>query len=259
MPRMERYETGMLCWADLATTDVEGARRFYGTLFDWNLEDMPAGEGGTYTMARKGGLDVVGLSGMMPGMREQGIPPHWTAYFRVEDIDARAGKVEALGGKLVMPPFDVMEAGRMCVLADPFGASLALWQERKHPGAGVMGDPGSLAWVELLTPDPAKAERFYTQLLGWGTETQQLGPLRYTSFLAQGRPTAGMMGGQGSPPSWSLYFATDHCDRTTEKARQLGARVQMEPEDIPGVGRFSMLQDPQGAWFALIQMQAPPK
>jgi predicted enzyme related to lactoylglutathione lyase len=63
MPRMECYETGMFSWADLTTTDVQAAKRFYFELFGWSLEDMPAGDAGTYTMARKDGLDVGGCPG----------------------------------------------------------------------------------------------------------------------------------------------------------------------------------------------------
>jgi predicted enzyme related to lactoylglutathione lyase len=257
MPVMERYETGMFSWADLATTDVEGAKRFYGELFGWKFEDLPAGDAGTYTMARLGGKDVGGMSGMMPGMREQGIPPHWTAYFTVDDVDARASKVGALGGKLVMPPMDVMDVGRMCIVEDPTGAKAALWQERGHKGAGVKNDPGTLAWVELMPQDTAKAQAFYTQLLGWTPDTRQMGPIQYTSFLVGGQPTAGMMKAQSDMPSnWLVYFAVESCDRTVEQASKLGAKVQVPAEDIPGVGRFSVLQDPQGAFFALIQFKS---
>lgn len=257
MPVVERYETGMFSWADLATTDVMGAKGFYGELFGWKFEDLPAGDSGTYTMARRDGRDVGGLSGMMPGMREQGIPPHWTAYFSVEDVNMRAGKVEALGGKLIMPPFDVMNVGRMCIVEDPTGAKAALWQERGHQGASVKNEPGSLAWAELMTQDTAKAQPFYTQLLGWIADTRQMGPLRYTRFLVGETATAGMMQAQsGMLSSWLVYFAVESCDRSVEQARRLGAKVQVPAEDIPGVGRFSVLQDPQGAFFAIIQLKS---
>jgi uncharacterized protein len=258
MPRMERYETGMFSWADLATTDVEGAKRFYGELFGWSLEDMPAGDAGTYTMARKEGRDVGGLSGMMPGMREQGIPPHWTAYFWVDDVDARAARAKALEGKLLLAPMDVMDVGRMCMVQDPTGATVALWQEYKHPGAGVKGDPGTLAWAELMTTDTEKAYAFYSELFRWDSQTQQLGPISYTSFIVRDRPTAGMMKAEGGMPShWLIYFATDHCDRSVEQAQRLGGKVVVAPQDIPEVGRFAVLQDPQGAHFALIHMKSP--
>ena len=254
MPVIERYETGMFSWADLATTDVMGAKGFYGELFGWKFEDHPAGDAGTYTMARRDGRDVGGLSGMMPGMREQGIPPHWTAYFSVEDVSLRSSKVELLGGKLMMPPMDVMDVGRMCIIEDPTGAKAALWQERGHQGAGVKNEPGTLAWVELMTQDTAKAQAFYTQLLGWTPDTQQMGPLQYTSFLVGGAPTAGMMKAEsGVPSNWLIYFAVESCDRSAEQASKLKAKVKVLPEDIPGVGRFSILQDPQGAFFGIIQ------
>lgn len=256
MPVIERYETGMFSWADLAT-DVMGAKGFYGELFGWKFEDYPAGNESTYTMARRDGRDVGGLSGMMPGMREQGIPPHWTAYFSVEDVNVRASKVEALGGKLVLPPMDVMDVGRMCIIEDPTGAKAALWQERGHKGAGVKNEPGSLAWVELMTQDTTKAQAFYTQLLGWTPNTRQMGPIQYTSFLVGETFTAGMMKAEsGMPSSWLVYFAVEDCDKSVEQASRLRAQVKVPAEDIPGVGRFSVLQDPQGAFFGLIQFKS---
>jgi predicted enzyme related to lactoylglutathione lyase len=195
---------------------------------------------------------------MMPGMREQGIPPHWTAYFRVDDVSARAARVEPLGGKLLMPPREVMDAGRMCMVQDPTGATVALWQERKHKGAGVMGEPGTLAWVELTTTDTLQAYAFYTELFRWDSQTQMLGPISYTSFIVRDRPTAGMVKAEdGMPSHWLIYFATDHCDRSVEQAQRLGGKVVAPPQDIPGIGRFAVLQDPQGAHFALIHMRSP--
>jgi predicted enzyme related to lactoylglutathione lyase len=111
--------------------------------------------------------------------------------------------------------------------------------------------------VELMTQDTAKAQAFYTQLLGWKPNTQQMGPIQYTSFLIGEQPTAGMMKAEsGMPSNWTIYFAVDDCDQAVERASRLGAKVQVPAQDIPSVGRFSVLQDPQGAFFAMIQFKS---
>jgi len=256
MPQVKGFKQGMFNWTDLSTTDVAGAKRFYGELFDWNFEDMPISEGHTYSMARRGGQEVGAVSELMAEQRQQGVPPHWMAYIWVSDLDATAKQVEPLGGKVVVPPFDVLDVGRMCVLQDPTGAIVSLWQEQAHKGAGLMNEPGALSWVELMTPNTGKAQDFYTKLLGWRPTTQQMGDMKYTSFMVGETPVGGMMTSPpGAPPSWMVYFATADCDSTVAKAAKLGGKTEVPPTDIPGVGRFSVQQDPQGAYYALIQFE----
>jgi predicted enzyme related to lactoylglutathione lyase len=130
-------------------------------------------------------------------------------------------------------------------------------QERGHHGADVKSEPNSLAWVELMTQDTAKAQAFYTQQLGWTPDSQHLGPMQYTSFVVGGAPTAGMLkADSGIPSNWLVYFAVESCDKSVEQASKLKAKVKVPAEDIPGVGRFSVLQDPQGAFFGIIQFKS---
>ncbi|XXF79461.1 VOC family protein [Myxococcaceae bacterium GXIMD 01537] len=259
MPKMTGFKKGMFCWSDLSTTDVPAAKRFYTELFGWNYADVPVGEGHVYSMAQVGGDQVAALSGMLPEMTAQGMPPHWSAYIWVEDIDAHAKQVEALGGKLVAPPFDIMDAGRMCVLQDPTGALLSLWQPKRHGGASVMGEPGALVWVELGSPDTERAQAFYSKLLGWKPKTQQMGDMRYTQFLVGDNGVAGMMQTPpGQPPHWLVYFAVKDCDAIVALATKLGGKVHVPPSDIPDTGRFSVMQDPQGAFFGIIKLKPMP-
>lgn len=254
MPQMTGFTTGMFNWTDLATTDVASAKRFYGELFGWSYEDAPAGDHGVYSMAKKEGQDVAAISGMMPEQLKQGVTPYWTPYIWVDDVEARAQQVAALGGKLVAPPFDVMDAGRMCVVQDPTGAMVALWQEKTHKGAGVMKEPGTFAWVELMTPHSAKAQAFYTQLLGWKPRPQYMGDMDYTAFfLGEPPPVAGMVQAPDMPPHWLVYFATANCNESFARARKLGGRGLMPPTAFPGRGRVAVVQDPQGAFFALFE------
>lgn len=248
------------CWNEVGVADAARAKDFYGRLFGWTVEDQPAGEQGVYGMIRLEGRDVGGLYQLSAQMLGQGVPPHWLAYIRVADADAAAGKVPGLGGKVVMGPFDVMTSGRMAVIQDPTGGTFALWQPREHPGAAVMGEPGSPCWYELITTDKHEAGAFYAGLFGWQLESF-LGAMDYTLFKNGEQSVGGMMQrteDMGEVPShWLIYFAVDDCDGSVRQAVEIGGCAVAGPMEIPGVGRFALLADPDGAMFAVITL-APP-
>ena len=114
---------GAFSWSELMTTDVSAAKTFYGKLFGWGLEDMPM-PGMTYTMATAGDKQVAGIMGMTPEAGD--MPPMWGTYVTVDDVEASAKQVEALGGKIVLAPRDIPDVGRFCVICDPQGAALSL-------------------------------------------------------------------------------------------------------------------------------------
>ncbi|MBK9953280.1 MAG: VOC family protein [Candidatus Competibacteraceae bacterium] len=120
-----RLQHGAFCWNELMTTDVASAKQFYGTLFGWTTED-DSNTGVNYTLIKVGGEQVCGIMTLPPDCT--GMPPSWGVYVTVNDVDATAGQVEALGGKLLRPPMDIPEVGRFCVLQDPQGAVLCAIQ-----------------------------------------------------------------------------------------------------------------------------------
>ena len=93
----------------------------------------------------------------------------WNTYIWVENADAAAAKAREAGGSVVNEPFDVTDAGRMAVLADPEGAVFCVWQARKHKGARVVNEPGSLNFNVLSIRDPEAAKSFYAAVFGWTT------------------------------------------------------------------------------------------
>ena len=255
------YKPGTFCWVELGTLGSEAAKKFYTELFGWDFTDNPMGPGMVYTMLKKNGKEVGALYELMPDMKEQGVPPHWMSYVWVTNADETAAKAKELGGTVLKDPFDVMTFGRMAVIQDPTGAVFSLWQPGTHKGAGLVNQPGSLCWNELLTTDTGKAADFYVGLLGWGKDVQNFGPMEYTMFSNGERPAAGMFqitsDMAGVPPHWLVYFAVDDCDATVKKAGELGAATIKPADDIPGIGRFAIMQDPQGAVFAVIKLEAP--
>lgn len=254
---VKSYEPGTFCWWDLSTTDPTAAKQFYGAMFGWRLEDTPAGPDMTYTMAYVGAQTIGAISAMSPGETAAGVPPHWNSYVSVADVDATAAKVEGLGGKLLMAPFDVMDVGRMAVVQDPTGAVLCVWQAKSHIGSGLVGEPGTVCWSELLTHDIEQAKAFYTGLFGWTTDTMDMGDgQHYTLFKRGGENACGMMKLDPAwgpmPSSWSLYFLVGDADAAVAKATSLGAKSLMPIQEVPGVGRFTMLLDPTGAAFEIL-------
>jgi predicted enzyme related to lactoylglutathione lyase len=252
-------------WIDLATTDLKAAKAFYAEIFGWNIKDQDAGDAGTYAEAFVGDKVVGGLYELNQEMRDQGIPPHWASYILVENVDEKAKLVTQLGGTLVREPFDVMDHGRMAVALDPGGAAFCLWQAKKHVGAAVFNQPGSLTWNELLTHDTDKARAFYTKLFGWTSQSQDMGGgFIYTSFMNGERPAGGMMAitpemGGDVPANWMAYIAVDDCDAVVKRAESKGATIFVPPKEIPEVGKFATLQDPQGAVLSVIKMAQPPQ
>jgi uncharacterized protein len=253
----ETHDPGSFCWPELSTTDQKGAVAFYRSLFGWDVNDRPMGPGETYSMFEMRGRPLGAAYTMRAEERQMGIPPHWGSYISVKSADDTAKRAEELGGKVLAPPFDVMDAGRMAVIQDPTGAVFMAWQATKHSGAHILNEPGALCWTELSTRDTKAAEKFYTQLFGWTAKTSGAGtPTEYTEFSNQGKHGIGMMQTPAEVPEsvpayWMPYFQVGNVDVSSEKATELGGRVTVPPMDIPNTGRFSVISDPQGAMLAI--------
>jgi predicted enzyme related to lactoylglutathione lyase len=273
MPERDGYLPGVPSWVDTSQPDPEAAVAFYGGLFGWNFEDvMPPGSPGKYFIARLRGGDVAAV-GSTP---EEGPPMAvWNTYVCVESADEAASKVQEAGGRVVMDPFDVTDAGRMAVFADPEGAVFCVWQAKRHKGARIVNEHGSLNFNGLNTRDAEGAKSFYGSVFGWetlglggGVEMWRLPG--YGDFLEQGDPGLRERMAESAAPEgfeevvaslnpiaddqpdvpahWSVTFAVDDADATAERAAELGGQVVVPPFDAPWV-RMTVITDPQGATF----------
>jgi predicted enzyme related to lactoylglutathione lyase len=262
MPTITQHAPGTFCWPELMTIDGPAAKKFYSALFGWDASDVPMGESGPYSLMRVRGQDAGAIFPMDATMRSANIPVHWQAYVSVVSADEAAKKAKALGGVVIQEPFDVFDLGRMAVMQDPTGAVFSVWEPKKHIGVQVMGEPGSLAWTQLNTGDPKKAAAFYTQLLGWKAETMPAPDgSEYTRFMNGETPAGGAMqmpAGAG-PSHWLTYFAVTDVDGAAQRTQKEGGKVMVPPADIPNIGRFAVLQDPQGATFAVASFLPPSK
>ena len=256
MPLMHAYAPGTFCWADLGTSDASDARRFYTALFGWAADDRRAGPDTTYTMLLRDGESVAALYAQEPGLA--GSPPHWLSYVSVASAADAAQRARELGGSVMVEPFDVLDVGRMAILGDPAGAVFALWEPRRHAGATVVGEPDTMCWNELVTPRPDLAQCFYGGLFGWAVGNEEAAV--HATFVGNGEPRAGMR--TAHPPSgtsaarWLVYFCVRDCDGQTALVQSLGGRVRVPPSDRAGVGRVAVVDDPQGATFAVLARPA---
>jgi uncharacterized protein len=275
MKPRDGYPQGVTCWVDTDLPDPEAATEFYGGLFGWEFEDrMPAEQPGHYFAAKLRGLDVAGI-----GSRPDGAtwPPAWNTYVWVESADEAAAAVRGAGGSVLMDPFDVLEAGRMAVVADPQGAAFNVWEARNHRGAQLVNEPGSWNFSGLTTSDPEGAIAFYRSVFGWEADwaedewsffrvpgygdhlerdnpglrkrlAENDAPPGFEDATAWLRSMAGQP--EGTPPSWGVTFAVEDADATAARAAELGGKVVVDPFDAPPV-RMAVLSDPQGAVFTV--------
>jgi|SRR5579859_6667976 len=257
MPARDSYAQGTPNWVDLQTTDQAAAKSFYSAVFGWSYDDQPMDAGAVYSIAKIGDASVAAIAPQSPELAAAGAPPMWNTYLAVDSVDEAAAKVAPAGGTVAMEPFDVMDAGRMAFVMDPSGAAVAFWQAGSHIGAGLVNEPGTVVWNELITDSPA-AVTFYEQVLGLGTATAEMDGDKYTMFQVGGKEVGGTTPPQmaGVPNHWHVYFAVEDADATAAKIRELGGSVMVEPFDTP-IGKMAVVTDPQGAAFSIFQAPVP--
>jgi predicted enzyme related to lactoylglutathione lyase len=245
------YAPGTFCWVDLATTDQEAAKSFYGSLFGWEAQDVPAGEGATYSLMRLDGKDVAAIAPQPPQQRDAGVPPVWNSYVSVASADETAERAQELGGTVHAAPFDVLEAGRMAVIQDPQGAYVMAWQPKEHFGAALVNAPGALVWNELQSPDPAASASFYGELFGWRIEQAEGMQETYLAVKVGQASNGGIRElAPGTPPSWLAYFGVEDVERALARVGELGGATLAGPIDI-GIAKLAVVADPQGAVLAI--------
>lgn len=249
---MSHPTPGVPNWVDLSTSNLFDANRFYTRLFGWEAE-ISGDEYGGYTTYRLGGRSVAGAG---PTFGE-GQPTAWSTYIATDDADRVAERVAAAGGKVLVPPFDVMYQGRMAAFLDQAGAPFTVWQAGTMKGADIFDVPGALTWNELVTRDVEGSAAFYGEVFGWLARESMMGDIPYILWELRGETIAGMqVMDEGWPHDlaahWMLYFAVSDCDDAAAHAAALGGRVVNEPMDLP-IGRYAVLADPQGGLFSILQ------
>lgn len=249
--KVEIYETGAPCWAALTVPDVAAASRFYGAVFGWQgPERSAAGPAEEVRFLR--GQPVAGIRPMTGALGSR-----WRIHVNVADAWETVGKVVAIGGKLVVEPTRLGTHGRFAVFADMSGAEFAVWEAADHIGAGLIAEPGALAWSELITDDAALSAAFYGAVFGW-TLTAPAADDRSgrREWQSRGRSIAGLLPRPPAmpkeiPPYWDLFFGVTDPAAAVDSVTRLGGRTLMPPIETVH-GRIAVFMDPAGVVFSVI-------
>jgi uncharacterized protein len=242
-------------WYDLATSDVDAARKFYCDVVGWSYQDASQG-GQTYGLFKVGEAGVAGLMPYPDGMR----PPFpvWTGYIGVADVDATANRVKEAGGTVHRGPTEVPGVIRFAVVADPQGAVfiIAKGLEAQPTPKLPVGTPGTIGWRELFAADWEKGFAFYEKLFGWTkAEAHHMGEMgTYQLFAAGAEPIGGMMNKPPQMPQswWNYYINVEAIDAARERVEKGGGSVMMGPMEVPGGQWVLQAKDPQGGHFSLV-------
>jgi uncharacterized protein len=260
MSERDGFEPGVPCWIASVHPDPEKAVDFYTQLFGWEAPDAP----GRYSVCTLRGRDVAAIGDGASS------PAAWSTYIWVEDADDAARKAADAGGVVVTEPFDLLDAGRLGVVADPAGAVFGVWQPRALRGAQVVNEPGAWSMSALNTPDPAGAKAFYGAVFGWESSPmdEQISMWRLPGFVG-GEPQqpvprdlVAVMVTQDDaaevPPHWSVDFWVGDLDATVDTATRLGGAVIVPPYDVPGTPLTqAVIADPQGATMSVTKVTIP--
>lgn len=250
---------GRFIWYELITPDMAGAKRFYGDLVGWTAQDLPPmGEAEPYAIFSAGGNGVAGMMNLGAPMKAEGMPPNWTGYICVDDCDAAAAKVKALGGSVKREPLDIPGIGRFAIVADPAGAVFAIMKPIPPEGGRPEVPPGTLghtSWHELFGGSPEASLAFYGEMFGWTAgEAFDMGPMgTYQLFSNQDGSVGGLMKkpDQAPAPYWNYYFKVGDIEAAAERAKAGGAQILMGPMEVPGGDWVFQGVDPQGALFSV--------
>ena len=248
---------GRFVWFDLMTKDAQGATAFYTETIGWKTQTW---EGPMdYTMWVVGEQPV---GGVMPLPKEaEGVPPHWIGYAKVDDVDAKVALVKELGGTVHRPGDDIPEVGRFAIVADPQGATFALFSSLRDDDQIDPSTPGAFSWSELNTTDYEAAWKFYSKLLGWDPtsdfEMGEMGTYKMFTHAGGGQKSMGGMSNAAKamnmPAHWLYYVTVDDIDAAVSRVKSQGGKILNGPMDIPGEveSKIAQCMDPQGAAFAL--------
>ena len=247
---------GQFVWRELHTPDVEAAKAFYAEVFGWSYKDGALSGADAFVYHEIKAADGAHVGGIMAQQAGDQAPPHWGGYVAVDDVDAAVARATAAGGRVYVEAMDIPTVGRFAVVADPQGAVTSPFT---YAGEAYGGDPwgaGAFCWEQLTTTDQAAAKAFYKAVYGWGDMAFGDGSSGMSVFTLQGgeRQIASMMTAPpGVPAHWLTFVVVDAIAAANERCAAAGGQVMVARVDVPGIGAFSVLQDPQGAVIAAFE------
>ncbi len=256
VPANAEHHVGKVIWADLATPDLDGAKRFYSGLFGWTFRDLHFRKT-DYSVALLDGRPVGGLVHRPPPPGEQRRPA-WLPFIAVRDVDAAQRTALEHGAKVVFEPRTYAQRGRQAVLADPEGAVFAVLASSSGDPGDFLAAPGEWIWSALLTADPDKDAAFYQAVFGYdvfdapsddGLEHVVLSTDDYARASVNALPSHSSR----RHPHWLNFVRVTDAVDMAAKVAALGGRVLVEPHVDRHGGKVAIVADPTGAPFGLLE------
>ena len=254
---------GDFIWYELLTGDIGGAKRFYGAVVGWNVQERSDFPNDYRMIGRSDGKFAGGAMQLTDEMKQHGGRPIWLGYILVPDVDASVAAIERDGGRAMMPAFDIPGVGRVAMVTDPSGAPFYIMKPLPPEGdpnaksdVFSVDQPQRVRWNELSTTDQDGAVDFYRRHFGWTQEgSMPMGEMGDYRFIQANGVNIGAI--MRKPPQlpvslWTYYIGVDDIDRAAEAIKAGGGQILNGPMEIPG-GEFALNGlDPQGAAFGLV-------
>jgi len=257
-----RQLQGSHIWYELMTPDPDGATAFYGAVVPgWTVGQPIGGDQDYRIIGRSDGGSAGGVLALTEDMRQHGARPVWLGYIGADDVDATARQIEAKGGKLLMPAFDIPQ-GRIAMVTDPQGNPFYIMKPippaGQEDGQSDVFSPDQaerVSWNELSTADPVAARTFYGELFGWTSDDfMPMGEYGEYRFFDHGSLRIGAVSGMmpDGHPGWRYYIRVASISKAVEAVKAGGGTITLEPMEVPGGDTIVIGNDPQGAEFALV-------
>jgi len=256
------HPPGTFCFIEAGSSDIESANRFYGGVFGWEVDDRSSSDGARYTRFLMSGKPVAGIYEFSSEQEAAAMPSQWLSYVSVVDAAETLARAIEFGAAALGEMVEVPGVATVAEFVDPAGAVCGLWQPGSHIGASFVREPGTLAWIDLLTPDPIEAASFYCSVFDWTFETEEPSSGIYRSVRGGNAVVAGMAtivpGMDAGLPAWRAHVGVSDLDRAKTKISDLGGTVEDGPTRVPGIGRRTAVKDPNGINFMLIETAPNP-
>ncbi len=242
------YANNAFCWNGIITTNIEATAAFFPEVLGWSVVKTEM-DGQEMLMFANGDVPLAHLRG--PQM--DGEPSWWNNYLRVEDVDASAKAVAAGGGKILVPPTDIVP-GRFSTVTTPSGATFTLFRESGDDSANSAVGDGNVHWIDLHSKDIDADLAFLKGVLGFETQTMDMPNGPYHILDPDGAARAGAMKGQHAeaPSMWMTWIQVANVDETLDRVGNHGGEVVGPAWEAPGVGRMAIAKDPAGVVFGVI-------
>jgi predicted enzyme related to lactoylglutathione lyase len=257
MIELVAHPPGAFCFIEAGSADIESANCFYGGVFGWEVDDRSSSDGSRYSRFLIRGKPVAGIYEFSSEQETSAIPAQWLSYVSVVDAAATLAKAIEFGATALGEMVEVPGVVTVAEFVDPAGAVCGLWQPGSHIGAGFVGESGTLAWIDLLTPDPIAAASFYCNVFDWTFETEETSSGIYRSIGSGNAVVAGtttITPEMGEVlPAWRAHIGVSDLDRAKAKISDLGGTVEDRATRVPGLGRRTAVKDPNGINFMLIE------